>query len=123
MVSGFVTSPDDQSRICLLDARPMRIASKSLMSIKLSPAPLSFQFQLRGARLKPGTAQQARWRSERSSFLQLQLFCQRAGLLLGLLRRGDVRRERRIGDVDERLVGGQREIPVLVDALLALLDL
>src|SRR6266699_3620345 len=35
MVSGFVTSPEDQSRICLLDASPMRMASKSLMSIKL----------------------------------------------------------------------------------------
>jgi hypothetical protein len=35
MVSGFVTSPDDQSRICLLEASPIRIASKSLMSIKL----------------------------------------------------------------------------------------
>src|SRR2546423_3929532 len=35
MVSGFVTSPDDQSRIILLDASPIRIASKSLMSIKL----------------------------------------------------------------------------------------
>jgi hypothetical protein len=32
IVSGLVTSPDDQSRICLLDASPMRIASKSLMS-------------------------------------------------------------------------------------------
>jgi hypothetical protein len=29
-----VTSPEDQSRICLLDASPIRIASKSLMSIK-----------------------------------------------------------------------------------------
>jgi hypothetical protein len=34
MVSGFVTSPEDQSRICLLEASPIRIASKSLMSIK-----------------------------------------------------------------------------------------
>src|SRR5215210_7113997 len=34
MVSGFVTSPEDQSRICLLEASPMRMASKSLMSIK-----------------------------------------------------------------------------------------
>jgi hypothetical protein len=33
IVSGFVTSPDDQSRICLLEASPIRIASKSLMSI------------------------------------------------------------------------------------------
>src|SRR6185503_18506495 len=39
MVSGFVTSPDDQSRICLLEASPMRIASKSLMSIKFSASP------------------------------------------------------------------------------------
>jgi hypothetical protein len=31
-----VTSPDDQSLICLLDARPMRIASKLLMSIKFA---------------------------------------------------------------------------------------
>src|SRR6187549_641921 len=40
MVSGLVTSPDDQSRICLLDARPIRIASNSLISIKalLRPA-------------------------------------------------------------------------------------
>src|SRR3954454_15867933 len=33
MVSGFVTSPDDHSRICLGDARPIRMASKSLISI------------------------------------------------------------------------------------------
>jgi len=34
MVSGLVTSPEDQSRIYLLEASPIRIASKSLMSIK-----------------------------------------------------------------------------------------
>src|SRR5690349_12242034 len=33
MVSGLVTSPIDQSRICFGEARPIRIASKSLMSI------------------------------------------------------------------------------------------
>src|SRR3954453_17996305 len=38
--SGFGTSPEDQSRICLLDASPIRIASKSLMSIKFSPQSL-----------------------------------------------------------------------------------
>src|SRR6266699_1832347 len=37
IVSGFVTSPEDQSRICLLEASPIRIASKSLMSIKVFP--------------------------------------------------------------------------------------
>jgi hypothetical protein len=35
IVSGLVTSPDDQSRICFDDASPIRIASKSLMSIKV----------------------------------------------------------------------------------------
>jgi hypothetical protein len=33
MVSGLVTSPIDQSRICFGEASPIRIASKSLMSI------------------------------------------------------------------------------------------
>src|SRR3954462_13627743 len=33
MVSGLVTSPELQSWICLVDARPILIASKSLMSI------------------------------------------------------------------------------------------
>src|SRR3954466_7950894 len=36
MVSGLVTSPEDQDRICLDDARPISIASKLLMSIKVS---------------------------------------------------------------------------------------
>src|SRR5919199_199138 len=35
MVSGLVTSPEDQERICFEEARPMLIASKLLMSIKL----------------------------------------------------------------------------------------
>src|SRR3954454_21880238 len=37
MVSGLVTSPDDHSLICLGEASPMRIASKSLMSINVWP--------------------------------------------------------------------------------------
>src|SRR5918992_2900119 len=45
MVSGFVTSPEDQSRICLLDASPIRMASKSLMSIKVLPWSLFLEFQ------------------------------------------------------------------------------
>src|SRR5215210_4271538 len=36
MVSGLVTSPEDQDRICLDDASPISIASKLLMSIKVS---------------------------------------------------------------------------------------
>jgi hypothetical protein len=39
IVSGFVTSPEDQSRICFDEARPIRIASKSLMSIKFLLSP------------------------------------------------------------------------------------
>src|SRR3977135_2651058 len=33
MVSGLVTSPEDHPRICLLDASPISMASKLLMSI------------------------------------------------------------------------------------------
>jgi hypothetical protein len=39
MVSGFVTSPDDQLLICLEEARLISIASKLLMSIKCVPLP------------------------------------------------------------------------------------
>src|SRR5215211_1070252 len=118
MVSGFVTSPDDQSRICFDEARPMRIASKSLMSIKVTPfqAPRS-QTEV-WHRKKP-----VRWRSELRSFLQLHFFCERARLVLGLLSGFLGRRERRVCDVDERLVVRKRQLAVLVDALLALLDL
>jgi hypothetical protein len=35
MVSGFVTSPELQLRICFEEARPISIASKLLMSIML----------------------------------------------------------------------------------------
>src|SRR3954453_2632611 len=35
MVSGFVTSPELQARICLEEARPISMASKLLMSIKV----------------------------------------------------------------------------------------
>src|SRR5919112_4062555 len=35
MVSGFVTSPLDHERICFEDARPISMASKLLMSIKV----------------------------------------------------------------------------------------
>jgi hypothetical protein len=35
MVSGFVTSPELQPRICLEDARPISIASKLLISINV----------------------------------------------------------------------------------------
>src|SRR5436309_14532833 len=91
MVSGFVTSPDDQSRICLLDASPMRIASKSLMSIKL--------------------------------LLYVCGFGQRSCLFFGLLGRGRLRGDLDVGQVVERLVGRHGELAVLVDALLAFLDL
>ena len=37
MVSGLVTSPLDQDRICFEDASPILIASKLLMSIKVVP--------------------------------------------------------------------------------------
>src|SRR5919199_3294244 len=99
IVSGFVTSPDDQSRICFDDASPMRIASKSLMSIKALPYSLVdldvCQICL----------------AERAD-LGFDLF-------LGLLRARDLD----VVEIPERLVGRKRELAVLVDPLLALLDL
>src|SRR5437667_8136946 len=103
MVSGFVTSPDDQSRICLLDASPMRIASKSLMSIKCF-FPLSlgssgcsvFEFhvcEIDGRRL----------------FL--------LGVLLLLLGHLD------LVEITERLVVRKCHLTVLVDALLSFFGL
>src|ERR671936_2290976 len=97
MVSGFVTSPDDQSRICLDDASPMRIASKSLMSIK--------------ALLRP------------SLFLYLYVG-QRARLGLGLLLRFLFGCHLHVGEVAQRLVRREGQLlPGLVDALLAFLNL
>src|SRR6266516_5647307 len=103
MVSGFVTSPDDQSRICLLDASPMRIASKSLMSIKfcLPSLPLFLDFHVRQI-----------------------CFAEWPDLGLDLFLRFCRRRQLDVVEVAERLVRRQRELLArLVDALLALLDL
>src|SRR5438067_1703659 len=101
MVSGFVTSPEDQSRICLLEASPIRIASKSLMSIKslLSPY-LVFEFKVNEVCV-----------AERPDF-GLGLF-----LRLFFFRHLDV------VEIAERLVGRQGELAVYVDALLALFGL
>src|SRR5207247_308241 len=99
MVSGLVTSPDDQSRICLLDASPMRIASNSLMSIK----------------------------ALLTSFLDLDVcqicLAERPDLGLYFLFRCGGRCDLDVIEVAERLVGRERELAVLVDALLALLEL
>src|SRR3954470_5514738 len=100
MVSGLVTSPDDQSRICFEDASPMRIASKSLMSIKFFASPfLVLEFQIHEA----GVAQ-------------------RADCLLGFLcRRVAARLELDIVEIAERFVCRQGQLAVLIDALLPLL--
>src|SRR6188472_4595162 len=99
MVSGFVTSPDDQSRICFDDARPIRIASKSLMSIKCLPRPSSvFDFQIDEVRL-----------------------AERADLGFGLLLGFFLVRDLDVLEVAERLVGRQRQLCAgLVGALLSL---
>src|SRR5919109_3896500 len=100
MVSGLVTSPEDQSRICLDDARPMRIASNSLMSINS-------------------------YRSLSLLYLHVcQFLRQRTGLLFRLFPSVLLRRDLDVGEVAQRLVGRQRELLAgLVDALLALLRL
>src|SRR3954465_10597288 len=93
MVSGLVTSPEDQSRICLLEASPIRIASNSLMSIKSLLALLVFEFQIHEA----GVA-------ERSNL--------GLALLLGLL----ALRYLDVVEVAERLVGRQGQNAGLVGA-------
>src|SRR5436305_9098821 len=50
MVSGFVTSPELQDRICFEEASPMLIASKLLMSIKVKSLGQSGRCAVRGGR-------------------------------------------------------------------------
>src|SRR3954447_18839130 len=101
IVSGFVTSPEDQSRICLLDARPIRIASKSLMSIKFSPQSLLvFELEVNEVCVTHGADLRVRF-------------------LYGLCAFGDLD----VVEIAEGLIGRQCEFTVLVDALLALLGL
>src|SRR5690349_5061094 len=112
MVSGFVTSPDDQSWICLVEARPILIASNSLMSINAS-----HPFWGGG-----GTGGDGRgWRRDGSSpsLLHLDL------VVLDVARariRGQAWRVVLVG-LREHLVGRQRELAVGVEAVDALLDL
>src|SRR3954451_12447212 len=102
MVSGFVTSPEDQSRICFDDARPIRIASKSLISIKSLPRPLSQHCSVFDFQIGYGLTE---W-SDLS-----------VGFLLGFLLVGDLD----VLEISERLVGRQRQLGAgLVGPLLAL---
>src|SRR5215471_9893614 len=96
MVSGLVTSPEDQSRICLLEASPIRIASKSLMSINSVPSLFDFRVG------------------------QLD-FAERADLFLDLFLRLVGGGHLHVLEVAERLVRGQLQLAGLVHALLALL--
>src|SRR6478752_1553824 len=99
MVSGFVTSPEDQSRICFDEARPIRIASKSLMSIKSLPRLSVFDFQIHEILL-----------AERADLC--------VGVLLGFLLVGDLD----VLEVPKRFVGRQGQLGAgLVGAFLPLL--
>src|SRR5215831_14174290 len=102
MVSGLVTSPEDQSRICLLDASPIRIASNSLMSIKAAPQslPLVLNFNVGQVGVS-----------------------HRPDLGLNLFGRRLARFQLHVRQVVERLVLRKRELAVLVDPLLPLLRL
>src|SRR2546428_204923 len=100
MVSGLVTSPEDQSRICLLEASPIRIASKSLMSIKFLLSPSVFEFKVNKVCV-----------AHRADF--------GVGFLLGHRRLGDLD----VLEITERLVGRHCELAVDVDPLLSFLGL
>src|SRR6267142_3789388 len=121
MVSGFVTSPDDQSRICLLDASPMRMASKSLMSIKLVFLPCCSE-RVRHP-VREGLGRRPRVCARPLSFLYVGRFTQWACLLFCLFGCLGCRIDLDVGEIAERLVGRHLQLAVLVDPLLALLEL
>src|SRR6476661_8587553 len=102
MVSGLVTSPEDQSRICLLEASPIRIASNSLMSIKVAPQLLYLVLDLDVGEID---------------------LCNGADLVFDFLRGRFARFQLDVRQVVERLVGRQRQLALLVNPLLALLRL
>src|SRR6266566_6641721 len=121
MVSGFVTSPEDQSRICLLDASPMRMASKSLMSIKLVFLPCCSE-RVRHP-VREGLGRRPRVCARPLSFLNVCRLAERTGLLFCLFGCLDFRIHLDVGEIAERLVGRHLQLAVLVNALLPLLDL
>src|SRR5207244_5462282 len=112
MVSGLVTSPLDQDRICLDEARPMLMASKLFMSIK-SVSVLRF-LSYDAVSLSAGLflfdvlVELFRRCLVGLSALALGLF-----LLLVLVRRSDSRRPH-AREVDAELLGRPQEVVVLV---------
>src|SRR4051794_23163072 len=134
MVSGFVTSPELQSWICLVDARPILIASKSLMSItgRSSPSRGRGWCGFQWADGRGGTARRApslldlrlELVADVGELFVLFLDVQRLGIVevAGVL----VARQPRhvlLIRLGLHLVGRERELAVRVDAVLALLDL
>src|SRR5918999_1409794 len=94
IVSGFVTSPEDQSRICLLEASPIRIESNSLMSGPRLETSIRFS--------SPSLSQSVQFVSS-SLFGRLEL--------------------NRLAALDELLVGGEHELAFVLGVRAALLDL
>src|SRR5437660_11033239 len=123
MVSGFVTSPDDQSRICFDDASPIRIASKSLMSINFSYSPSHTNLGHQRAAERPKAAESARVPLIFEFQIRQVDVAERSdgGFRLFLVLLG--RRQLHVVEIAQRLVGRHGHLAVLVDALLALLEL
>src|SRR5213592_3345205 len=120
MVSGLVTSPELQERICLEEARPISMASKLLMSIKEI---LSSRFSV--------LSSQFRWREPGLLLVAFgDLF--RGGLGIGLavpvalglavdrLVVGLAVRGADPAEIDAQLLGGTEEVVVLLAQLGAL---
>src|SRR5690348_17208686 len=136
MVSGLVTSPELQSWICLVDARPILIASKSLMSItgRSSPSRGRGWCGVEWCRGWPGSSG-----ASAPSLLDLRLDVVRLAEVellvllvdldaLGVVQVARIVVRRETGHVvlvglGQRLVGGQGQLAVGIDAILALLDL
>src|SRR3954471_19151777 len=101
MVSGFVTSPELQLRICLEDARPISMASKLLMSITLLLGLLAVDGGLDVAGVR------------RFCVCCLALFALCDLRVLGLVGRLAVGRAD-AGEVDAEFLGGAQQVVVLV---------
>src|SRR3954471_8857629 len=116
MVSGLVTSPDDQLLICFDEARPIEMASKLLMSIIRYS-----NWKAEGGKRKAGTAPRSRF-SLRFHVFGFLLFGGRVRLAavalgLDLLLRLVGRVGGRLadpGEVDAELLGCAQEFVVLV---------
>src|SRR5574338_95546 len=111
MVSGLVTSPIDQSRICFGEARPIRIAPKPLMSICAKGVSPSESHLGEALHRSVSVSRSSSWHFARAK-------CRKTSLLYFHVHRGELLVR---GLLLEVLVGGHGQVGALLGR--ALLDL